>query len=65
MEENNTVWRAQRTSKETDATEPIEKQEGASIIREDDELDESKNKTLIFQILQRRQAEKEELKFLC
>ncbi|MBA0577298.1 hypothetical protein Golob_025015 [Gossypium lobatum] len=42
IEENNKVWRAQRTSKETDATEPIQKQEEVSTTREDDELDESK-----------------------
>ncbi|MBA0818034.1 hypothetical protein Gohar_028453 [Gossypium harknessii] len=46
MEENNKVWRAQRTSKQSDAVEPIEKQEEASITREDDELDESKYKTV-------------------
>ncbi|MBA0880329.1 hypothetical protein Goshw_001945 [Gossypium schwendimanii] len=42
IEENNKVWRAQRTSKETDATEPIQKQEEVSTTREDDELDEYK-----------------------
>ncbi|MBA0634536.1 hypothetical protein Godav_025813, partial [Gossypium davidsonii] len=48
MEENNKVWRAQRTSKETDVAEPIEKQEEASITREDNKLDESKYKTVNF-----------------
>ncbi|MBA0552332.1 hypothetical protein Golob_023154, partial [Gossypium lobatum] len=44
MEENNNVGRAQRTSKETDVEEPIEKQEEASITKKVEERDESKYK---------------------
>ncbi|MBA0850954.1 hypothetical protein Goshw_010165 [Gossypium schwendimanii] len=61
MKENNKVGRAQRTSKETDVEEPIEKQEEASITKKVEERDESKYKKKSDNGMKKRKTPKEEI----